>query len=310
MGHGRDGAQRTHWGPSATPCLSAPPMIRSEAPESTLNVAVCPNSPPPPTPATTFGPAGHEAHRRPPRLCLWLQDRGLQERPPGECWARPRWRKRRDGLPRAEKLRQGAEAVAPGPAGSGARLRRCCAALLVERLRAARRQGCAVSARAASNFRRCCPWLSEPQGELRLDTGATRALLAHSSLFPAGVMHVSGKFDAQDAVRHQPTRAAVPARLHRPALPCQLGCPPLTDYRPPARPLRLRLQVCICDSEGRELARGLANYSAEELQRLRGKSSQDFEVRADSVRGLAGAASQFQHLRAGSPSCAHLTPCL
>lgn len=36
----------------------------------------------------------------------------------------------------------------------------------------------------------------------------------------------------------------------------------------------------ICDSEGRELARGLANYSADEMQRLMGKSSQDFDVRA------------------------------
>ena len=71
--------------------------------------------------------------------------------------------------------------------------------------------------------------------------GAARAVADHKSLFPSGIVRVSGRFAAQDAVR-------------------------------------------ICDAEGKELARGLANYAAEELGRLLGKSSQEFE----SVLGYTG----------------------
>jgi glutamate 5-kinase len=72
-----------------------------------------------------------------------------------------------------------------------------------------------------------------PRGEVWLDAGATMALKQRKSLFPSGVMKVSGQFAAQDAVR-------------------------------------------ICDGDGRELARGLVNYSRAETDGLRGKRSREF----------------------------------
>lgn len=72
-----------------------------------------------------------------------------------------------------------------------------------------------------------------PRGEVWLDAGAIAALKARKSLFPSGVMKVSGQFAAQDAIR-------------------------------------------ICDADGRELARGLVNYSRTEADDLRGKRSRDF----------------------------------
>lgn len=40
-----------------------------------------------------------------------------------------------------------------------------------------------------------------PRGELWVDGGARQAVLDHKSLFPAGVMRMTGKFSSQDAVR-------------------------------------------------------------------------------------------------------------
>lgn len=45
--------------------------------------------------------------------------------------------------------------------------------------------------------------------------------------------------------------------------------------------------VRLCDSHGGELARGLANYSAAEVEALRGKSSRDYESALGCVQGTA-----------------------
>ncbi|BDA41832.1 Glutamate 5-kinase at N-terminal half [Coccomyxa sp. Obi] len=77
--------------------------------------------------------------------------------------------------------------------------------------------------------------LSVPvKGTLLMDTGAVRAVIERSkSLFSAGIVGVSGDFNAQDAVQ-------------------------------------------LCDANGTELGRGLCNYSAAEVDRIKGKSSKDF----------------------------------
>jgi glutamate 5-kinase len=71
-----------------------------------------------------------------------------------------------------------------------------------------------------------------PAGTVTVDAGAVAALVGHSSLFPAGVLRVTGAFDSHDA-------------------------------------------VSICDEAGREVARALVNFAADDLRRIRGKSSGD-----------------------------------
>ncbi|HZR69829.1 MAG TPA: glutamate 5-kinase [Burkholderiales bacterium] len=73
-------------------------------------------------------------------------------------------------------------------------------------------------------------------GRLRLDAGASRALLARGkSLLPVGVASVEGDFE----------RGAV---------------------------------VACVDPEGREIARGLVNYSAQEARRIAGRASSEIEA--------------------------------
>ena len=69
-----------------------------------------------------------------------------------------------------------------------------------------------------------------PQGELGVDEGAVRALLAGKSLLPAGVRAVEGRFDKGDA-------------------------------------------VIVRGPDGREIARGLARYDADEARRIMGRRS-------------------------------------
>ncbi len=70
-----------------------------------------------------------------------------------------------------------------------------------------------------------------PEGSLTLDEGAVRAVCEQGrSLLPAGVIAVSGEFEAGAAVR-------------------------------------------LCDPNGQEVARGLVNYSSEELQRIKGRKT-------------------------------------
>ncbi len=65
------------------------------------------------------------------------------------------------------------------------------------------------------------------KGSLRMDAGAVRAVeLRSKSLFSAGIVAVSGDFNAQDAVQ-------------------------------------------LCDASGRELGRGLCNYSATEVDKIK-----------------------------------------
>ncbi len=75
-------------------------------------------------------------------------------------------------------------------------------------------------------------WLAHgvvPTGLLYLDDGAVRAVCdGGKSLLPAGILHIEGDFDSQDAVK-------------------------------------------LCDRQGREIARGLVNYSSTELNRIRGQ---------------------------------------
>jgi len=70
--------------------------------------------------------------------------------------------------------------------------------------------------------------LSVPvKGSLQMDAGAVRAVEVRSkSLFSAGIVAVSGDFNAQDAVQ-------------------------------------------LCDGDGRELGRGLCNYSAAEVDQIK-----------------------------------------
>lgn len=70
--------------------------------------------------------------------------------------------------------------------------------------------------------------LSVPvKGTLLMDAGAVRAVIERSkSLFSAGIVGVSGDFNAQDAVQ-------------------------------------------LCDADGTELGRGLCNYSAAEVDRIK-----------------------------------------
>jgi glutamate 5-kinase len=83
-------------------------------------------------------------------------------------------------------------------------------------------------------------WLAfalEPQGGLKLDAGAVRALVERkTSLLPSGVVAVIGEFGIGDPVA------------------CR-------------------------DPEGREIARGLVNYSADEIRRIAGCHSREIQAR-------------------------------
>lgn len=84
-----------------------------------------------------------------------------------------------------------------------------------------------------------------PAGMLTLDDGAARAIATHEkSLLPAGIVEVSGEFEAGAA-------------------------------------------VSLWDVEGRELGRGLSNYSAAELHQIRGQHSN----RITDLLGYAGAST-------------------
>ena len=75
----------------------------------------------------------------------------------------------------------------------------------------------------------------KPSGELVVDAGAARALRDGSSLLPAGVTEVKGRFDRGDA-------------------------------------------VIVLDTEGVEIARGLAAYSSTDAERIRGRRSSELEA--------------------------------
>ncbi|MEO5362491.1 MAG: glutamate 5-kinase [Magnetococcus sp. DMHC-8] len=79
------------------------------------------------------------------------------------------------------------------------------------------------------------------RGEIVLDAGAARALLAGKSLLARGVVAVRGQFERGDAV------------------------------------------VCL-DPNGQAIAKGSVNYSAEDVQRIRGQHSSAFEA----ILGFAG----------------------
>ncbi len=82
-----------------------------------------------------------------------------------------------------------------------------------------------------------------PTGLLYLDDGAVQAVLAAGkSLLAAGILHVEGEFDSQEAVK-------------------------------------------LCDRKGQEVARGLANYSSEELRQIKGVQS----VEIVGILGYGGA---------------------
>jgi glutamate 5-kinase len=71
----------------------------------------------------------------------------------------------------------------------------------------------------------------EPLGLLYLDDGAIAALqTSGKSLLPAGIIHVEGDFEAQDAVK-------------------------------------------LCNRQGREIGRGLVNYSSQDLKQIRGEQT-------------------------------------
>ncbi|UBF27863.1 glutamate 5-kinase [Kovacikia minuta CCNUW1] len=71
-----------------------------------------------------------------------------------------------------------------------------------------------------------------PAGKLYLDDGAVRAIRnAGKSLLAAGIIHIEGGFQAQDAVQ-------------------------------------------LCDRTGQEIARGLVNYTSDELQKIKGCRSE------------------------------------
>jgi glutamate 5-kinase len=74
-----------------------------------------------------------------------------------------------------------------------------------------------------------------PQGVLIIDDGAVRALKSGSSLLPAGIRQIDGRFERGDAVQ-------------------------------------------VCDSQGREIARGLAAYGAADAERIAGKRSLEIEA--------------------------------
>jgi glutamate 5-kinase len=78
-------------------------------------------------------------------------------------------------------------------------------------------------------------WLAHglvPSGLLYLDDGAVRAVRdSGKSLLPAGILHIEGNFDSQDAVK-------------------------------------------LCDRQGIEIARGLVNYSSDELKLIRGHKTE------------------------------------
>jgi glutamate 5-kinase len=70
-----------------------------------------------------------------------------------------------------------------------------------------------------------------PTGLLYLDDGAVQAVqMSGKSLLAAGILHVEGEFESQDAVK-------------------------------------------LCDRRGQEFARGLVNYSSDELKQIRGHQS-------------------------------------
>ena len=75
----------------------------------------------------------------------------------------------------------------------------------------------------------------KPLGRVTADAGALAALQKGKSLLPAGVTHVSGRFERGDA-------------------------------------------VLVCDGEGREVARGLIAYSAEDAGRIAGHKSREIEA--------------------------------
>jgi glutamate 5-kinase len=75
----------------------------------------------------------------------------------------------------------------------------------------------------------------KPSGELVVDAGAARALRDGSSLLPAGVTEVKGRFDRGDA-------------------------------------------VIVLDTDGVEIARGLAAYSSTDAERIRGRRSSELEA--------------------------------
>jgi glutamate 5-kinase len=72
-----------------------------------------------------------------------------------------------------------------------------------------------------------------PMGLIYLDDGAIRAVKdSGKSLLPAGIIHIEGNFENQDAVK-------------------------------------------LCDRKGIEIARGLVNYSSDELKQIRGHKSDE-----------------------------------
>jgi glutamate 5-kinase len=84
-------------------------------------------------------------------------------------------------------------------------------------------------------------WLafSHPQGTIRIDDGARKALVDQGrSLLPSGILSVDGNFDLGDAVR-------------------------------------------VLDSGGKEIARGLVNYNAEQTARIKG-------LKTDQIRETLG----------------------
>ncbi|HVV28628.1 MAG TPA: glutamate 5-kinase [Rhizomicrobium sp.] len=74
-----------------------------------------------------------------------------------------------------------------------------------------------------------------PEGALVIDDGAVRALRQGSSLLPAGVRQIDGRFERGDA-------------------------------------------IVVKDREGREIARGLAAYSASDAERIAGKRTVEIEA--------------------------------
>jgi glutamate 5-kinase len=77
-----------------------------------------------------------------------------------------------------------------------------------------------------------------PQGRLRVDDGALRALTQQGrSLLPSGVVAVEGEFDSGDVV------------------------------------------AIVDDTEGKEFARGLVNFDADEVRRIRGAQTREIEER-------------------------------
>jgi glutamate 5-kinase len=78
-----------------------------------------------------------------------------------------------------------------------------------------------------------------PSGHLHLDRGASTAIVnGGKSLLAAGITHIEGNFDAQDA-------------------------------------------VVICADDGTDIARGIVNYNAADLQRILGRRSEE-------IRGILG----------------------